>query len=205
MTMASNTSCERSALHARVFQLCTALTLAVGLALVAPQMAAAQEGGGVHASGGLMDGSPQTRPLMLSFFTGIHYGYYVGSGFPLTLGGRFYIPLVHDGFIPPLNDEFGLEFGLDIDFTFLSSNVRNDTLALGFGIPIDVMWDFHISPNFDAYAKLGTVFGTYFGYYGNFWFRVREAVGLRLKITEGLYFRAEVGYPSIIAGLGLSF
>jgi len=188
----------------------SALALALcALAVTAPESAAAQEGQtGVHAPGGLMDASPQERPMMLSFFTGINYGHYAFYGFPLTLGGRFYIPLVPDGFIPSLNEEFGLEFGLDFNITFLSSNYTyNDSTLFGFGVPVDVLWDFHITPTFDAYAKLGLVIAHGFSdrAYGGFWWTIREAVGLRLKITEGLYFRAEAGYPSIMAGLGLTF
>jgi hypothetical protein len=186
-----------------------ALALALcAFAAAAPKLASAQEEGqsGTHAPGGLMDASPQARPMMLSFFTGFHYGHYAALGLPLTFGGRFYIPLVQDGFIPSLNDEFGLEFGLDFNITFLSS-IYTESSVFGFGVPVDVLWDFHITPNFDAYAKAGLVIGSVFSdrTYGGFWWTIRSAVGLRLKITEGLYFRAEAGYPSIIAGLGFTF
>ena len=133
---------------------------------------------------------------------------------PVSCSGRnpfgtiTYIPIVPNGFIPSLNDEFGLEFGLDFTFTFLSDTYayRDQNVLVGFGIPADAMWDFHFSPRFDAYAKLGFVFGTVFSEnYGGFWWTVRTAVGLRLKLNEVLYFRAEVGYPAIMAGLGFAF
>lgn len=153
----------------------------------------------------IKDASPKDRPQMLSFFTGIHYGHFAGYGFPLQIGGRYYIPIVPDGFLPTVNDEFGLEFGLDFTFTFLSS-LYQDSVLVGFGVPADAVWDFHFSAKFDAYAKLGFVFGSVFNSgYDGFWWTIRSAVGLRLKLNEMLYFRAEVGYPSIMAGLGFAF
>jgi len=186
--------------------------LGAALALIVAQPTAAQETTSVAPAsaeeGGIKDSSPKSRPQMVSAFTGIHYGHFAGYGFPLQIGGRYYIPIVPDGFIPSLNDEFGLEFGLDFTFTFLSNawSYRDDSVLLGFGVPADAMWDFHFSPRFDAYAKLGFVFGTVFlENYGGFWWTIRSAVGLRLKLTDMLYFRAEVGYPSIMAGLGFAF
>jgi hypothetical protein len=156
-------------------------------------------------AGGIKDVSLHTRPQMISVFTGLHYGHFAGYGFPLLIGGRYSIPIVPDGFIPSINDEFALEFGLDFDFTFLSS-IYADSVLVGFGIPADAMWDFHFSDKFDAYAKLGFVFGTVFNSgYDGFWWTFRSAVGLRLKLNEAMYFRAEVGYPAIMAGLGFAF
>lgn len=152
--------------------------------------------------GGIRDESPQTRPQMVSVFTGFLVDSFISYGFPLVLGGRYYYPIVPNGFIPSLNDEFGLEGGLDLLFLF------GDTTYFGFGVPVDALWDFHFSPVFDAYFKLGFEIGTLFGSnsrYGGFWWDFRPAVGLRLKINEMLYFRAEAGWPSIMAGLGFAF
>jgi hypothetical protein len=200
-------SSHRRSSHRAITLLSAGLALAIAIFSAAPNIAAAQESQpGTRQPGGLMDASLTARPMMLSFFTGLHYGYFAAYGLPLTFGGRFYIPLVHEGFIPSLNDEFGLEFGLDLNITFLASRYA-DSSVFGFGVPADVMWDFHITPNFDAYAKLGLVVGSIVSNetYGGFWWTIRSAVGLRLKISEGLYFRAEAGFPSIIAGIGLAF
>lgn len=156
-------------------------------------------------AGSIKDISVHARPQLISVFTGLHYGHFAGYGFPLLIGGRYSIPIVPDGFIPSINDEFGLEFGLDFNFTFLSS-IYADSVLVGFGIPADAYWDFHFSDKFDAYAKLGFVFGTVFNSgYDGFWWTFRTAVGLRLKLNEAMYFRAEVGYPAIMAGLGFAF
>jgi hypothetical protein len=155
-------------------------------------------------SGGIKDASPQQRHMMISAFTGIHYGHHAGYGFPLVFAGRFYVPLVPNGFIPSINDEFGIEPGLDFVVTFLDS-IYNDSTAFGMNVPVDAVWDFHITPSFDAYGKLGFVFGTVFGdYYGDFWWTFRTAVGMKLKMSEAVYFRAEVGWPALLVGFGFA-
>lgn len=152
----------------------------------------------------IKDASPHARPQMISAFTGLHYGHFAGYGFPMLLGGRYSIPIVPDGFLPTINDEFGLEFGLDLDITFLANRYA-DSVLLGFGVPADAYWDFHFSAKFDAYAKLGFVIGSVFNSgYDGFWWTFRSAVGLRLKLNDVMYFRAEVGYPALLAGLGFA-
>jgi hypothetical protein len=152
----------------------------------------------------IKDFSAHARPQMISVFTGLHYGHFAGYGFPMLIGGRYSIPIMPDGFLPTINDEFGLEFGLDFDFTFLS-DIYKDSVLLGFGIPADAYWDFHFSAKFDAYAKLGFVIGSVFNSgYDGFWWTFRSAVGLRLKLNDVMYFRAEVGYPALLAGLGFA-
>jgi hypothetical protein len=151
----------------------------------------------------LKDPGPHQRPHMVSAFTGFYFGTLSRAGFPMLIGGRYLLPLVADGFLPTLNDEFGLEFGLDLSFTFLSSRY-SDTLLFGFGVPVDAYWDLHISPRFDAYVKAGFSIGSGLGDYGSFWWDFRTSVGLRLKLNDTMYFRAEVGYPTIMAGLGFA-
>jgi hypothetical protein len=181
--------------------LCGALALgAVALSSsTLPQVAHAQEG----EAGSIRDSSFHARPQMVSVFTGFLLNYFVDYGFPLTISGRYYFPIVPNGFIPSINDEFGIEGGLDLLFLF------GHKTYFGFGVPVDAMWDFHFTPRFDAYGKLGFLFGDVFGdrYYSHhgFWFDFRPAVGIRLKLNEMLYFRAEAGYPVIMAGLGFAF
>lgn len=153
----------------------------------------------------IKDASPKLRPQMISAFTGFQFGHFAGYGFPMFIGGRYYIPIVKDGFLPSVNDEFGLEFGLDLNFTFLADRYA-DSVLFGFGIPAEAMWSFHFSPRFDAYGKVGFVFGSAFNSgYGGFWWDFRTHVGIRLKLNDVMYFRAEVGYPTIMAGLGFAF
>jgi hypothetical protein len=157
--------------------------------------------------GALLDRSPQRRSNMLSLFVGLPYGYFY-YGFPFGIGGRFLIPLVHDGFIPALNDSFSIEFGLDL------------TGAAGFGrfyptlgIPVEVMWAFHLTEKFAAYAKLGAVLEINFVPYvcsGGFCGPARGVVsaspignvGIIYKFSQSVSFRAEAGYPWVKIGLG---
>jgi hypothetical protein len=148
--------------------------------------------------GSLKDTTVQTRKQMVSVFTGFQLNRFISYGFPFMMAGRYYFPIVPNGFLPSVNDEFGIEGGLDLLFLF------GDKTYFGFGVPVDAVWDFHFSEKFDAYGKLGFVFGSTFSYSG-FWFDFRPAVGLRLKLNEALYFRAEAGYPVIMAGLGFAF
>ena len=100
-------------------------------------------------SGSLLDRSPQHRSQMLSVFLGLPYGYFYYGGFPFGLGGRYLIPILHDGFIPAVNDSFSIEFGVDF------SGVLGRTFYPVLSIPVEVMWQFHFTPKFSAYAKVG--------------------------------------------------
>lgn len=180
-------------------------TLSLGVALIAVCTLLATNKVCAQEADSIKDASPKDRPQMISVFAGFQFGHFAGYGFPMMVGGRYYIPIVPNGFIPSINDEFGLEFGLDFYLTFLS-NSQPDSVLFGFGVPAEAMWDFHFSERFDAYAKLGFIVGSAFqSGYGGFWWDFRSHVGLRLKLNDAMYFRAEVGYPTIMAGLGFAF
>ncbi len=159
----------------------------------------------IKGSGGLLDkGTGHVRSPMLSFFLGIPYGSYgyTGSyypGFTLGLGLRFYLPIVKEGFLPMLNDSFGIEFGVDTGFVF------GYYLGLAIGIPVEVRWNFHIFPRLEAYAKLGIGIGVLaVGYIYLYPIPVAN-VGVLFKVNKVLSLRAEVGYPAVKIGLGLAF
>lgn len=142
----------------------------------------------------LKDAGHHQRPQMLSVFSGFHVGYYHG-GLPVALSGRYYYPIVPDGFGSTINDEFGIEGGIDLLFQFGSSD------HFGVGLPVAGMYDLHFSETFDAYAKLG--FSLHIDK------RARPypyaAVGMRLRLNDSLFFRAEAGYPMLLVGLGFAF
>ena len=131
---------------------------------------------------------------MLSVFTGFHFDARYGAGLPFALSGRYYYPIVPDGFSSALNDEFGIEAGLDLLLKLGSGDA-------GIGLPVAGMYDLHFTDRFDAYAKLG--FSVHVQR------RARAypyaAFGIRLKLNESLYFRAEAGYPLLLAGIGFAF
>ena len=180
-----------------------ALPLFAVACLLATSPASAQHAGG--ARGTLKDTSTHDRPMMLSLFTGLNYRRgFSNNDFPMVVAGRFYVPIVHDGFIPRANDEFGIEFGADMDI-YIGGNV------FGLGFPVAVMWDFHFTEFFDAYAKAGFIVGNDFINRRNsntahdFWWGFHGAAGIRMRLTDWLYFRVEGGYPVVMAGLGFAF
>ena len=79
---------------------------------------ASSSGGSVDPSlrgpGSLSDASPQRRHPMLSFFLGFPAGYWGYGGIPFSVGARYLQPILHDGFVPSLNDSFGVEAGVDL-------------------------------------------------------------------------------------------
>jgi len=155
-------------------------------------------------SGALLDRSPQRRSQLLSVFVGLPYGYFY-YGFPFGIGGRYLIPILHDGFIPAINDSFSIEFGADL------TGVVGASFYPTLGIPVEAMWQFHFTQKFSAYAKAGVVLEINFVPYactGTFACRgVVSAspignVGLMYKFSDKISFRAEAGYPWIKVGLG---
>lgn len=148
-----------------------------------------------RAHADLKDAGSHHRPQMLSVFTGFHMDFRHGSGLPVTLSGRYYYPIVPDGFGRTINDEFGIEAGIDMLFKLGSKG------DFGIGLPVAVLYDLHFSEKFDAYAKAGISVHIVheprpFPY---------AAVGMRLKLNESLYFRVEAGYPLVLVGLGFAF
>ena len=174
--------------------------LALLSAVLASSAAFAQDGGGMHRSGYLLDGSPQERSTRLALFAVLPYGYFGIGGFPIGVGGTFYIPLVKDGFIPPVNDEFGIDFGSDVVF-FLG--FRN---PFALWIPVSVLWTFHFTDNFAVYAKAGVALRIWPGYLNqSVWPDFTTAIGLNFMLNKSFGLRAEAGYPGIKLGILLNF
>jgi hypothetical protein len=152
----------------------------------------------------LLDASSKNRKMMLSFFAGIpygagyaYYGYGYGYGFPLGLSARFYLPIVNNGFIPPVNDSFGLEFGLDTNFYI--------NYGTGIGIPVEARWNFHLIPKLEVYGKAGFGLGFFTSGLGTAFYGYAIAhAGVLYQITDTIALRAEVGYPSIKIGIGIA-
>lgn len=158
------------------------------------------EGSGMHRSGFLLDRSEHTRPMLLDIHAVLPYAYGFGyGGFPIGVGATFYIPLVKDGFIPPVNDEFGIDFGADVVF-FLGSSY-----PIAFWVPVSVLWTFHITNTFAAYAKAGIALRIWPGYFNAVWPDFTTAVGINWMFSTNMGLRAEVGYPGIKVGLLIAF
>ncbi|MFZ5440158.1 MAG: hypothetical protein ACOZQL_09130 [Myxococcota bacterium] len=163
---------------------------------------AAPEGGGtgMRRSGYLLDASPQDRPMLLSVHAVLPYGYLgVGYGFPFGVGATFYIPIVKNGFIPPVNDEFGIDFGADATLHFGYSNI------FSLSVPVSVLWTFHITDKFAAFAKLGVALRIWPGWLTPVYASPVSVVGINYMFSKSFGIRAEVGYPMVKFGVLFAF
>lgn len=177
------------------------VVLASSLAL-ADEPAAADSGGGsgMRRAGYLLDRSEQARPMLLDVHAVLPYGAFFWGGFGIGVGGTFYIPLVKQGFIPALNDEFGIDFGADLVF------YPGYYAAVGIYVPVSVLWTFHFTDTFAAYAKVGIALRIWPGYsLGAVWPDGVGAVGLNWMFAKNMGLRAELGYPGLKVGLLIAF
>lgn len=190
------------------------LTLALSLSTLAVPAFAddekpASSGSSVDPSlrgpGSLSDASPQRRHPMLSFFVGFPAGYWYYGGIPFGVGARYLQPILHDGFVPSLNDSFSVEAGVDL--YALGASRFGAALA----IPIEAMWALHFSTKFSGYLKLGAALEIRFlgdWCWGNVCGGLLGAgiiaqLGIMYRITDALTLRAELGYPGLKVGIGL--
>lgn len=178
--------------------------LASSLALAQEGSETSEGGGsGMRRSGYLLDRSPQQRDMRLAVFGVLPYGYF-GYGFPIGVGATFYIPLVKDGFIPPVNDEFGLDFGADLVFF-----PGYGGAPVAFWLPVSVLWTFHFTDKFSVYAKAGVALRIWPGHFSTFgnavWPDFIGAVGLNFMLSKAFGLRAEAGYPGIKLGVLFNF
>ncbi len=157
----------------------------------------------LRGPGALDDRSPQHRPQLISVFLGIPAWYGGYGGFPFSVGGRFFQPILHDGLIPEANDSIGIEVGAD----FLGIGAR--PFAGLFSIPIELMWAFHFTPRLAAYVKLGVALEIRFTSWC--WGGVCGTgaaagpiadLGVWFKATDSIYLRLELGYPGVKLGVG---
>jgi hypothetical protein len=152
------------------------------------------EGDDFHLQGGLFDTSVHDRRNLLTAFIGIPWG--SAYGFPIGVGGLFYIPLVKEGFIPTLNEEFGLEFGASVNIS------TGYGFGIGFGveIPVRVLWAFHLTPDWSVYATAGIQVHLWWVNYGlgsafTGWPVYPEfAVGSFWHLSPGWTLRFELGW-----------
>jgi hypothetical protein len=170
----------------------------------------ASSGGSVDPSlrgpGSLSDASPQRRHPMLSFFVGFPAGYWGYGGIPFGVGARYLQPILHDGFVPSLNDSFSVEAG--VDFYALGAARFGAALA----IPIEAMWALYFSTKFSGYLKVGAALEIRFAgdwCWGNgpcgglLAAGLIAQLGIMYRITDAITLRAELGYPGLKVGIGL--
>ena len=161
--------------------------------------------GSFRSTDGLLDASQgKKRPMMLSFFAGFSYPYYVPY-VALPLAARFNIPLIHDGFVPQINDSFDLEFGIDIGLAPGVCCGRGPIYILPI---VEPRYTVYLLPNLAVYAKplnLGVVIWPSSSGLQVIYFHYHFAVGVIFEITKTIYLRGELGTNSIRGGIGIAF
>jgi hypothetical protein len=142
--------------------------------------------------------------------------------FNAGIGTWVYLPIVPDGFIPSLNDTFGLEFGaygqyFSDDLSWIGVDYEESWWAF---TPLGgVRWDFHLTPGISVFAKgkLGyqigfgrkvTVNGEEESYEGTLdgisHFAVDAGVGAYFHFGQRVALRLEAGNYTIVS-VGVSF
>jgi hypothetical protein len=191
-------------------KLIAALIAAIAMTASA-DTAAAQGAGSTRGPGGIRDTSPQQRPQDLSVMLYIPWWYGVGIGAML----RYEIPIVPNGFIPAINDQFSLEPSLALAYTRDYGTYRylgdDDLRAKAFNIAPAVYgtWSFHITPKFRPYLAVGLGYniGVELGDvdWSPNYFYFDIAPGLFYKFSEAAAFRAELGAQGTKVGFSFFF
>ncbi len=159
------------------------------------------------APGTITDTRVHVRDPDLSVLFWLPWLYYGNIG----VGGqvRFEIPIVPDGFIPAVNDEFAIEPSFGIAATLGCNGCTITQLAPAvYGV-----WRFHFSEEFSAYGALGLGlnFGIFSGINGfgggatQVYFYFDPSVGLNYKFSSSIAFRGELGAQGLKAGLSFYF
>lgn len=161
-------------------------------------------------TGGIRDTSEHRRPFTLSALAYVPWWYGIGIG----VRASFEIPLVHDGFIPSLNDSFSLEPSFSFAYSSWNRFSYYDELhALRYTPALAALWSFHFSPQFRAYGavNLGYTLVSYTGDQGGYdfkdwdYFYFEVSAGVFYDFSEHLAVRAEVGWQGLRGGLAVLF
>jgi hypothetical protein len=151
--------------------------------------------------------------MMLSFFAGVGVSTanpWGASSFIVPLGARFNLPIIHDGFVPQINDSLDIEFGIDVP---IAPSVCCGYTPIYFTPVIEPRYSVYLLPKLTAYVKplnLGIVVWPGNNVPGVIFFRYEFALGAIYELTKTFYVRAQMGfgYPEnfvLRAGLGLAF
>lgn len=159
------------------------------------------------AEGSIKDASEKRRPYTLSLMAYMPWWRGIAGG--LKVGGE--IPIVHNGFIPKVNDSFSLEPSFAFAYgRYTYSAVFADFNVLYLTPALSAIWSFYFSPKFRLYAAVSLgytivsvvdddITGGYNYFYHDF------AVGMFYDFAQHWSFRADVGYSGLRAGIAYLF
>lgn len=148
------------------------------------------------------------RPYQVDLHAGLSF-----FGFGLVTGARFGVPLVHEGFLPDLED--ALYFNVGLDFYFVQ-NRRNPasghTYGGALGIPFAVQWQLYLDANWTAFVELGAQIFFHPRLFDNGdgeplepGYFVVAAAGIAYRIADILQVTLRVGTPYTTLGLTVEF
>ena len=144
---------------------------------------------------------------MLSFFAAAVWPVWYVYTFAIGPTVRFNIPLVHDGFVPQINDSFDLEFGLD--FAIVPNASTYGHIPVFFLPVVEPRYTVYLLPQLAVYAKplnLGImIWPIDSAYRSPVYFHWSGAVGVLYKVTDKLHLRGEIGTYAVRFGLGIAF
>jgi hypothetical protein len=76
----------------------------------------------------------------------------------IGLGGRFTIPIVHNGFVETINNSVGIGFGLDImHYNDCRWRGLSDCSANYFFVPVVMQWNFFVHQRWSVFGEPGLV------------------------------------------------
>lgn len=179
------------------------------VALAGVTGAQAQEGT-TRGPGGIRDTSPQARPQNLSVMAFIPWWYGIGIG----AMARYEIPIVKDGFIPAINDQFSLEPSLALSYTrdygyygYYGRDLRAKSINIA--PALYAMWSFHVTSKFRPYATIGLGYSIGIEVGDVNWspnyFYFDSAIGMFYRFSPAVAFRGELGAQGPKAGFSFYF
>ncbi len=124
----------------------------------------------------------------------------------LATGVRVGIPIIHNGFIPKLNNAVFINFGVDTYFI-----TYQNTLDLSLSVPITLHWEFYFNRRWSAFGEVGAniYLNSAFLKNGHFIFEPSQwlffAVGGKMHISENFGLVLRAGYPYLSFGLVFTF
>jgi hypothetical protein len=110
---------------------------------------------------------------------------------PRWVGASFWytVPLMEDGFVPPINDSLHLELGGH--FMTLFYHPRSSDALFGIMPLIGPRWSFHLTTNWTAFATMKA--GYEFLFVGRAWPSLDGSIGAYWQPSEEMWVRLEVG------------
>lgn len=153
-----------------------------------------------------------TRPSKLDL-TG-SFGFFGDT--QVGVAGWFSFPIVNDGFIPPLNDSFNLEFGAALDYSWINYGgfaSSCDFNYYGFAPMGGVRWDLYLTQKWTVFAKGKLGIGYHFGSTDCGAYKINDDVysttflasdfgaGAYWNFAENMGMRFELGYRGGSVGI----